>query len=49
MEGPLANLIASDFHSVMSFVGHEYKKHRELVEFPQDFNTSDTPLCDLIY
>ena len=49
MEAPLANLITSHFHSVMSFVGHEYKKHKELVESPQDFYTPDTPLSDLIH
>ena len=45
MESVLANLIMPHFRSVMSFIGYDYKKNRELVESPQDFNI-DTTLYD---
>ena len=46
MEGALADLVASRFYSVMSFIGYDYKKNKELVEFSQDLDTPDTTLAD---
>ena len=40
--GVLDNLITSLFHSVMSFIGYEYKKHKELAAYPQDLNDYNT-------
>jgi hypothetical protein len=46
MEGALANLVASHLHSVMSFIGYDYKKNKGPVESSQDLNTPDTTLAD---
>jgi len=42
MEGALADLVAPHLHSVMSFIGYDYKKNKELAESSQDLNTLDT-------
>jgi len=44
IEGTLANFITPHSHSVMSFIGYDYKKSKELVESPQDFDILDTSL-----
>lgn len=46
MKGALADLFAFCFCSVMSFIGYDYKKNKELVESSQNLNTLDTRLED---
>lgn len=46
MEGASADLDVSHLHSVMSFIGYDYKKNKEPVESSQDLSTPDTTLED---
>jgi len=46
IESALVNFITPHFHSVMSFIGYDYKKSKELVESPQNLNTLDATLGD---
>lgn len=46
MEGALADLFTFCFYSVMSFIGYDYKKNKELAGSSQYLNGSDTGLED---